>query len=152
MAIGSEVIVPIVTTALGGIFGLCRALLKLWAWNRHEKRKAREAALQGPASKPELAPSPPPDLGSITVLIAVLVGSALVGYAATPLVTRSHLEALSPKAKCTPTNCKGRCVGGKCQASAESPDPVAPKGPTTSADSLAARMMDSGDPATRDPI
>ena len=147
-----EVLVPIVTTALGGLFGLFRALLKLRAWNQHEKRKAKEAALQGPASKPELAPSPPPDIGSITALIAVLVGSAIVGYAATPLVMLAPLEAFSPKAKCGPQNCKGRCVGGRCQVAAEPPERAPKPGPTTSADSLVLRSVHGDDPARLDPI
>lgn len=150
-AVPSEIIVPIVTTALGGIFGLCRALLKLWAWNRHEKRKAREAALQGPASKPELSPSPPPDIGSIAGLIAVLVGSAMIGVVAAPLVARNHLEAVTPKSKCTSANCKGKCVGGRCQVTAEPPDGMK-TGPTTSADSLVLRSVFCDDLARFDPI
>lgn len=136
-----EVLVPIVTTALGGLFGLFRALLKLRAWNQHEKRKAKEAA-----------PSPPPDIGSITALIAVLVGSAIVGYAATPLVMLAPLEAFSPKAKCGPQNCKGRCVGGRCQVAAEPPERAPKPGPTTSADSLVLRSVHGDDPARLDPI
>lgn len=123
-ALPSEVVASAVSAVIMGVFGLARALVKSWLWDRAEERKLRSAALPA-ASRPELAA--PPDVGPLLLLIGAIGASAGAGYVGTPwaasaLVQRDQLAGPTDKS-CDPPCTRGqRCERGACTDAAQEPD------------------------------
>lgn len=134
-----QAVIALGTAALTGIFGLSYRWLRAWSWDRHEARQAAHVlALENasPSSRPDIekhAPTAPPDLGPILLLVAAISGSAGVGYVGTRFAAETFRNA-AETAYC-PRKCPNgeECVRGVCGKLAKPLQDTPPAPPESSA-------------------